>query len=108
MKSFIFCCAVGALFAVSAVSNGCRAAELPRAQGNQVVYCEQYAEAEYRAAEARGDDFADAAFEGAEEECEVQWLAVTGSLDGLMRADIALHVWEAKQCFETDCQPGAR
>lgn len=104
MKTMMFCAAVGALFAVSAVSSSCHAA-LPPVTGAQAHYCAEYAEAEYQAAAVRGDEFPDASFEGRAEECEVQWLMITGSLDALMRADIALRVYEVDQCFASDCQP---
>jgi len=93
MKTMLFCLSVGVLFGVSAVTSSCKAA-MPSVTGAEARYCEQYAASEYDSAVARGDEFPDASFEGAAEECEVQWLMVTGSLDALMRADIALRVYE--------------
>lgn len=82
MKSFIFCAAVGALFGVSAVSASCHAATAETAlAANEVTYCEEYARVEYREAVAAEADFPDAAYEGAEEECEVQWLALAAQWD---------------------------
>jgi hypothetical protein len=78
---------------------------MPEVTAPERVYCEQYAASEYDSAVARGDDFPDASFEGAQEECEVQWLMVTGSLDAMMRADIALRVAEADRCLVEGCEP---
>lgn len=39
-------------------------------------YCHAYAESEYNSAVARGDGLPDAAYEGAQEECETQWIIV--------------------------------
>lgn len=95
----MFCSAVGFLFAVSTAST-CHAA-MGQVTAPEARYCEQYAASEYDSAVARGDEFPDASFEGAAEECEVQWLMVTGSLDALMRADIALRVYEADELSAT-------
>lgn len=78
MKTFLFCLGVGALFAVSAISSSCKAAELPRAE---VAYCQQWADAQYGFALDAGSGLPDAAYEGAEEQCEVQWMALAAQWD---------------------------
>lgn len=40
------------------------------------AYCHAYAESEYQAAVTRGDGLPDASYEGAQEECEMQWRIV--------------------------------
>lgn len=70
MKSFVFCSAVLVAGLLASVSH---AAPPVRVSVVQEAYCHAYAESEYAAAIARGDALPDAAFEGADEECEFQW-----------------------------------
>lgn len=66
MKTMMFCAAVGALFAVSAVSSSCHAATLP------ADYCETFSESWYQEAVALGSETPDGVYEQAEADCDVQ------------------------------------
>ena len=59
----------------------CATAAETRASLPQQAYCHAYAESEYQRAVDRGDAFPDAAYEGAGEQCEVQWLALAVQWD---------------------------
>jgi hypothetical protein len=47
----------------------------------QAAYCWEYAQDEYQAAVDAGSALPDEAYEGAQEECEVQWLAIGAQWD---------------------------
>lgn len=65
-------------FAVVAACSSAHAAEVTPAQA---AYCSTYAEASYQAAVAAGSALPDDAYEGAAEECELQWLALGAQWD---------------------------
>lgn len=71
MKTMLFCAAVGALFAVSAVSASCHAATLPQ------TYCEGFADRWYNEAVAIGSETPDGVYEQAMADCELQAYALS-------------------------------
>lgn len=69
-----FTVSAGLLAGLTALPCVCAAADVPRASLPQQTYCRAYAESEYQHAVDAGAAFPDAAYEGAGEECELQWL----------------------------------
>lgn len=57
------------------------AAAAPAVSTAESTYCHDYAESEYQDAVDAGSAFPDAAYEGAQAECEVQWLVLAAQWD---------------------------
>jgi hypothetical protein len=71
MKTMLLCLVVPAVFGFARCAKAA-----PDVTVTQAAYCEAYAEREYQ---SHGQD--DAFFEGAAEECEVQWMALSAQWD---------------------------
>lgn len=103
MKTMMFCAAVGALFAVSALSQCAHASALP------ADYCESFADRWYAEAVALGSETPDGVYEQAEADCELQAWALDAynapSPVAFIQATKAANVAAADECFRADCQP---
>lgn len=77
----------GLLAGLMALPCVCAAAVAPTVTKAQAAYCWEYAQSEYQAAVDAGSGLPDAAYEGAQDECEVQWLAIGAQWDDLANLD---------------------
>lgn len=79
MNSKLITLAALSLVLISSVAHAAPQSPVASLSQAQQDYCHAYAESEYDAAVARGDGLPDASYEGAQEQCEMQWLIVNAS-----------------------------